>query len=357
MAEFLQFLNITEREAFWIAVGVPTVFVFWRLLDALAIQYFLTLIEEREALTSGAHAASESTLSEAKKIEAATNHTITMCRTEASIKRADEINAAKEAANKIIHEAEAEVAKSLHETRLKLDAEIKTLHSTIGETAAGLANQLADQLKKGVVSSTSRTVQSILFFVTVSTLLLTNVAAVLAESEEGGHHAGHVPADVSTLIPYAVNFSLYVLLLVVTLRKPLSSFWSNRVTTLEASVSAGQLETAKATETLRAAQIRAASINSEIDRIKNDIGKDAKTEAQEILKSAHERALRIREQGRSLAEGDSNHARASYRQKLSKLVVSKASELLKNDVTAAIDTTIRSGVISQIETNVKEIVH
>jgi F0F1-type ATP synthase membrane subunit b/b' len=351
METILKFLNITEREAQGIAFAVPIFFLYWKLLNAYVVKHFVALFEEREALTTGAQSASHDTYEEAKKITAQTEAKIHQARVQANQRRNDEILEAKNAAFTIVQEAEKEAANHVHKTRASLDAELKLLNGNIEQTVNQLANELAAKIQKPT-SSAVQIFALILSASVFSILISTPSFAFASEGHSAGHHSG-TPAD---LIPFAVNFFIFISLLIHFTKKPIADAWSNRLNAISTAVSKGRTEMEQAQKILSTAKARAGSVETEIERIKFEISKGAKTESQELLKDAHERALRVRQQGKSLAEGDINHTKEEYRTKLSKLVVEKATELLTSQVTESSDQVLRKNALNQFEGRVNTII-
>jgi F0F1-type ATP synthase membrane subunit b/b' len=349
METLLKFLNITEREAQGIAFAVPIFFLYWKFLSAFVVKHFVALFEEREALTVGVHGAAHQAEEETKRIIAQTEAKINQARIEANAERVTAIETAKSAAFQIVQDAEKEAADHVHKTRASLDAELKLLHANMDQTVSQLALELAAKLQK----TGSTAMQVLAVGLTATLLALTSgTHAALAESGHGGaHHGG--PAD---LIPFAVNFTIFVALLIHFTKGPIASMWSKRLQLIETEVSKGKAEIEQAQKALNLAKARAASVETEIERIKFEISKGAQTETQDIMKDAHERALRVRQQGKSLADGDVNHTKKEYRAHLSKLVVKKATDILSSQVTEASDAAIRKNAIAQFDTRANTII-
>ena len=345
MEALLKFLNITQREALAITYAAPMFFLYWKFLNAFVIKNFVSLFEEREALTIGAHSSSEETVAEAKRLIAQTEAKLHAARIEANNERTAEVNAAKDSAIKLVQEAEKEASDHVHKARANLDTELKILNANINQTVQQLATELAAKLQKGA----SSTILSIF----VAALIATTSMTAFAEEAHGGHHGHGTPSD---LIPYAVNFFIFVSLLIYFTKAPITAAWANRLQSIKNDVAKGRLEIEEAQKALAHAKARAQSVETEVERIKFEIKKGAKTETQDILKDGHDRALRVRQQGQSLADGDLNHTREEYRANLSRMVIKKATELLEEQITATSDVSLRKNALKQFETTATQII-
>lgn len=140
-------------------------------------------------------------------------------------------------------------------------------------------------------------------------------------SSEGGEHHG----SIADLTWYWVNFAIYVTILTVLLRKPITSGWAARRERITREVSAATSEMGAAERELAAVESLTKGIAGEKERARAEILKQGELEAEGLLKSAREKSARIRSQVKELLEGETRSAEAQFRASL----VSKAVELSK----------------------------
>lgn len=319
MDSLLAFLNLTPNEVFGVLIGVPTLFVYWRILDALFIQKFFALVVAREQITSDVHEASQKIIDEALTYEERAKVAFDKARIEALRDKASKIQEAQETALKTVHQAEMEAQKLVHDTRKALDEEYKFARVSAERNSDQLARELTDKIKSS----------SIIFIIS---LITCNTAF-----SETAHHEAHI----EDLFPYVINFLLYIGVMYYFLKEPLVTGWAKRKDRISSEVKKGKLERESALQRLENAKNTDENLSRNIERLKDYIAKDAKTEATDILKDAHDRALRIRDQGRSMAEAEGTALRRKYKKELASSVVRKAKNFLEKEITAEIDTNLR----------------
>lgn len=142
----------------------------------------------------------------------------------------------------------------------------------------------------------------------------------MASGGEGAHH-GSI-ADIAG--PW-INFLVYVVLLVLLVRKPIKTGWAVRRERIAEEVAAATSEMEAAERELAAVEALTKNIAQEQDRARAEILKQGELEAASITAAAHEKASRVKSQVRDLLDGESRSAQTNFRAAL----VAKAVELSK----------------------------
>jgi len=155
--------------------------------------------------------------------------------------------------------------------------------------------------------------------VATSSLLLAATVAH-ASGSEGAHHG-----SIADVVGPWINFIVYVVLMVVLLRKPIKNGWAARRERIVSEVSAATSEMEAAERELAAVEALTKNITKEQERARAEILKQGELEAASIVSAAREKASRIKAQVKELLEGESRSAQASFRATL----VAKAVELSK----------------------------
>jgi len=122
-----------------------------------------------------------------------------------------------------------------------------------------------------------------------------------------------------------LNFFLYVGLLYLLLRRPVSSAWAARRQRIEHSVVSATSDMEAAEKELRAIEELVRNLKGEQERAREELLSLTKQEAVAISNEARERAERIRSQAKDLLKGEARSAEASFRGQL----VARAVELAK----------------------------
>jgi F0F1-type ATP synthase membrane subunit b/b' len=163
----------------------------------------------------------------------------------------------------------------------------------------------------------AKRVSAVVFLVGVT--LVVNSANASASPTEG-----HTPS-VWELRFLWLNFFLYVGILYVLLRRPLSSAWAARRQRIERSVVSATSDMEAAEKELRAIEELVRNLKVEQERAREELLAITKQEAAAICAEAQERAERIRSQAKDLLKGEARSAEASFRGQL----VARAVELAK----------------------------
>jgi F-type H+-transporting ATPase subunit b len=137
-----EFLSLTPSDVKMIPVGTALFFVYWQLADRLLFQPFLRVINEREAMTSGASSAAHDTLKEAEQLLTDYDDQILAARVDAMQKKQVALNDcaswSREELAKAANQAQAQIASS----RASLAEELKKTQSTMAASISALANDI-----------------------------------------------------------------------------------------------------------------------------------------------------------------------------------------------------------------------
>ena len=166
----------------------------------------------------------------------------------------------------------------------------------------------------------------LLLTTSTSTRILTATALVIATSDlalaSGG--AGHTPS-IHDIVPFWVNFAIYLVLMTVLLRNPIKNGWSSRRSRIAEEVSSATTDMQAAERELAAVEALTKNLSQEQNRARIEILKQGELEADAVISAAKEKAVRLASQAKDLLEGETRSAQTHFRAAL----VAKAVELSK----------------------------
>ena len=331
MENILDTLSLTYTEAVGILAMTVAIYLYWRLFTSLVVNKFVALYEAREAVTSSVSDSSDKLIQTANELEKEVQQSLNEARSKIAQHRIEKLEAAKQGANKTISEAEEYSEKLMHQAREELDKDYQIAKQQIITSSDTLSRDLADKVKSASL-------------VSVAVICLSLVSATEAFAASG-HHG---QATIDGLIPYTVNFILYVSILFYFCRKPVKRAWANRINGISAQVESSQAQRLIAEEKLKVAKQRFESINTLLGTLQEESEASINSEAQAILRDARDRATRIREQGQSMVQAEKNSARKRFRKELAEAIVSKAKATLKKETSADADKNSRMKSIESI---------
>lgn len=164
---------------------------------------------------------------------------------------------------------------------------------------------------------------------------------------EEEHHAGH-SASFSTLIPFWINFAIYVAILYFILRNKVAAGWGSRRDTIVEAVQKGTAAREGAKERLELAQRQWEKVEQSIQATKSEIAASADAEAKLLVSDAKARAQRMLEQARESAQGELRAAEIKLRRECAHRVVDRATEELKRKLTVDSDKLRRERTMSSV---------
>ena len=156
--------------------------------------------------------------------------------------------------------------------------------------------------------------------------LALSIALVLTVSElavaSGG--AGHQPS-IHDIVPFWVNFAIYIALMTVLLRNPIKNGWASRRNRIAEEVASATSDMEAAERELAAVEALTKNLSQEQERARLEILKQGELESNSIVSTSKEKAARLAASAKDLLEGESRSAQAHFRAAL----VAKAVELSK----------------------------
>lgn len=158
---------------------------------------------------------------------------------------------------------------------------------------------------------------------------------------------GH-ESSFSDLIPYWVNFLLYLAILYKFLAKPVSQGWASRAATIESAVSRGVTERAQAQKLLDEAVARKNLLSKELRELEEEIHHQQEHESLEIINDGIERASRVNAQAQDMMKAEQKAFEASLRKDLSEEVLKKAKAILSQKLDAQSDRKLREEAVQGI---------
>ena len=162
---------------------------------------------------------------------------------------------------------------------------------------------------------------------TYARVVATSLVATLALSDlafaSGG--AGHHPS-IHDIVPFWVNFVIYIVLMTVLLRKPIKDGWASRRNRIAEEVSSATSDMEAAERELAAVEALTKNLLQEQERARVEILKQGELESNSIISTAKEKSSRLSSSTKDLLEGESRSAQAQFRATL----VAKAVELSKS---------------------------
>jgi len=159
------------------------------------------------------------------------------------------------------------------------------------------------------------------------TVLATSLTLAVAVSDfafaSGG--AGHQPS-IHDIVPFWVNFVIYIALMTVLLRKPIKNGWASRRNRIAEEVASATADMEAAGRELAAVEALTKNLSQEQERARVEILKQGELESNSIVSTAQEKAARLATSTQDLLEGESRSAQTHFRAAL----VAKAVELSKS---------------------------
>jgi len=171
----------------------------------------------------------------------------------------------------------------------------------------------------GTILST-KTSTSVTAVVATSLVTALAVSDVAVASAGAGHHP-----SIHDIIPFWVNFVIYIALMTALLRKPIKNGWALRRNRIAEEVASATSEMEAAERELAAVEALTKNLSHEQERARVEILNQGELESNSIVSAAKEKAARLANSTRDLLEGESRSAQAHFRSAL----VAKAVELSK----------------------------
>lgn len=146
-------------------------------------------------------------------------------------------------------------------------------------------------------------------------------------------HAAHGFLGVPTIVWQAANLVLFLALLVVLLKKPLSKFFQDRRRQVEEEHRRAEADRRRAEELAKEIDARLAGIEVEIANLRTHAATESRKEEQELVAQAEADAQRIVARGSAEIEARVREARKELTAYAADLSVEMADEILKKSLT------------------------
>ena len=182
----------------------------------------------------------------------------------------------------------------------------------------------------------------------IRNFLLLSFAPLFSAATAFAEEAPEKAETIGDLAWYYLNFGLYVAILYFLLRKPIVQTWQTRRNAIEADVVRGKEDLKTASAALADAKKKIATLDAECQRENDSIRKSTEGEKALILEEAKRRAQAIARQTEESIVAEQRHAETSLRREIGQVVLEKATELLKRELTPEADKELRRSVASGI---------
>lgn len=164
------------------------------------------------------------------------------------------------------------------------------------------------------------------------TVAVLAVAVAAGASEEAAGHAVGIPW--TDLLKQVVNFAILVGALVYFLKKPISSFLSDRSDQLRKSIEDAARAREEAAAKLSDIEKRMAGLPEAIAALNRKMEAEGQEEARRIREAAEAEIERVRTQARFAAEQEVKKARQELRREAAGLAIAAAEEIVTKSITA-----------------------
>lgn len=160
--------------------------------------------------------------------------------------------------------------------------------------------------------------------------------------------ASGAEAQAVDLVPYAINFVLYIALLYFLLRKSAPKFWKSRVDQLEAEVTESRGKLEKAEKIYIETGKRIEQLESQLSSITGQVEQEGRQEAAYILEQAKLEAERLIQQAERMAEAEGKKQYDMLQKEFIESVIDDAQRKLRETVTFESDREFRNQAVNRI---------
>lgn len=141
-----------------------------------------------------------------------------------------------------------------------------------------------------------------------------------------------MPEGFQQIVPYAVNFSIVVVLLVFIARNPLKKYLYQRHERMRDFLEDSARVHAKSLERNKAVSAQLSSAEREMGRIVEREIAQAKQEAQEHVQKSHEEVERIEKEAQRLADTEGSESEGRVKSVFVDLVISQTEAALRQEL-------------------------
>ncbi|RMD86444.1 MAG: hypothetical protein D6808_03275 [Candidatus Dadabacteria bacterium] len=162
-----------------------------------------------------------------------------------------------------------------------------------------------------------------------------------------GGEAHHAPS-IDTLIFPVINFSLYIFILYMVLRKPLAKKLAERREGMRNFIEEAAEKKTAAVQKLLMTQRKFQKLDDAIVALRERIENEGRSEALNIVDEARLKATQIKERARELAEIERRASEASLRREMVDLVVELATQKISSRLTPELDQGLRQSLLDDV---------
>lgn len=348
IVNILEAVSLTPTDGVMIFVCTGLMFLLYKTLEAKVFAPLLEHVEQRESLTSGAVFTAMQMRQKTAALKARFDESIFKARVEGGARRAEIVSAAKEKAQAIVREAEAQAASELSAGRQEIAKQVAGAQTKADGEAQELAKTLANQVDSQLSHANQATFNS-----TLVALFL--IAGILFAAPVGAFaSSGHGEPSIGDLTFYWINFALYIGLMTYILRKPISKGWAARVSRIKQTVAQSGDDVDAAERELNAIEALIKALPLEQDKIKKQLVEQANAEADDIIRQAQQRATRIKDQARELLKGETRSAQVSFKQRLIEKALTLAKERFASGEFATRDAAYQAAAVTRAKSLIQQ---
>lgn len=317
----LKVLSIDLIDLQMIGVCVILFAIFWPLLAHVFFEPYLKLVAERERVTVGAEGYLKEQELHAQELDERYEARLSEVRGLAMREKMSAISDAKEEAAKLIERAQNDAQQIIKNAR----SQISERQSQLAERFSSEAEQLAKSMVSRILEPAG-SVKPVLIalFAVLGLLIAPHIASAAVEHHAAGEHVG----SVADLKYFFINFILYVLLIVLLVKKFAPAAWGARRARIIAQLTASREKIENVEKRVIEARGRLAKVEEDAVAVTKAMQAETLREVQHIKSTAQRAAERIVEQARSSARAEEKAADKVIRRRL----VEKALELAENNI-------------------------
>lgn len=182
---------------------------------------------------------------------------------------------------------------------------------------------------------------------TIFALVVAGAVFSPAAAYAAGHGEGHTP-QITDLIPYVINFLIYLFVIWYFAKKPFCNAWSARREQISADMKKAAAEYDTADAKLQGAMQRIANLTSEQERLAREIAKETEHESEQLLIDARARSGRIIEQAKVTIAREERAAEAAVRKEIAELVLQRVRAKLAGELDVNSDKPLRDAVLGGV---------
>jgi len=282
-------------------------------LGRFLFQPIMSLFEERERKTLGTQKEADSVKEKADSLIAQYEADIERERKDAAGEREKIRQEASESSRAMLEKAREEGQKAVDEIKARLEQELSSARESLRKDASELARQMALRLLGRPLLS-------------VSIVILLAGPGWASEGE-------YKPFLSFALFWSAINFCIFMWILIHYLKTPIMDFLRDRRTSISKTIEEASRRKKDEEERLRSISDRLSRIKEESARIHEDLRKEGEAERKKLLDETERMAVRIKEEAREVADAETVKAMNALREEAAALASRLAGETIRKNFT------------------------